>query len=220
MLMSFHQKTLIVRSCEDFQITGKGDHNQWGKTKWNVLQKLDKGGKDYKSLFKVLYSANGIYVLFYGEDEKITSSFAQDFDKIFQGDVFEVFFRPDPTEPVYFEYEVSALDKELVLLMVNRNNKITGWVPWPYENNKVEKAVHISGGEMRPGATIKSWTAELFIPYTLLSAYNQSPPEKGMCWSANFCRLDYDSGKMVKWAWAPINTSFHEIDRYNPLLFD
>lgn len=219
--MSFHPKTIIVRSCEDFQVTGTGDHSQWKKAEWNALQKLDKGGKDYKSQFKILYSVKGIYVLFYGEDEKITSSFYKDFDKIFQGDVFEVFFHPETTEPFYFEYEISPLNKELVLLMIKRNNTITSWSPWPYENNKVEKAIHLSEGDMKSDeGTLKYWIAELFIPYSLLSSFNQTPPVTGMRWNANFCRLDYDSGKMVKWAWAPIDTSFHEIDRYYPLLFE
>ncbi|MEO9022672.1 MAG: carbohydrate-binding family 9-like protein [Ginsengibacter sp.] len=217
---SLPDTTLVVRSCKDFQITGKGDNVQWRKIVWTNLQKLDAGGKNYKSQFKILYSPIGIYVLFNGEDKKITSTFKKDFDKIFKADVFEVFFHTDPSEPIYFEYEISPLNKELVLLMINKNEIISGWAPWPYEKErKVQKLIHISGGEMEPGSTIESWTAELFFSYNLLSPFQNTPPVKGTRWNANFCRLDYDSGSMIKWAWAPVNNSFHELDCYYSLLF-
>jgi len=212
---------LVVRSCRDFKVNGKGDNAQWKKAPWTDLQKLDAGGAAYKSRFKILYSSRGIYVLFDGADETITSSFKKDFDPLFKGDVFEVFFDTAPAEPVYFEYEVSPLDKELVLLMMNRNDSISGWAPWAYRGgNKVEKRTHISGGAMKPGARIKGWTTELFFPYRLLSPLNEVPPVKGTRWNANFCRLDYDSGQMIKWAWAPVAGSFHERHRYYALLFE
>lgn len=212
---------LVVRSCRDFRITGKGRNAQWKKAAWFHLQKLDAGGSAYTSRFKILYSDAGVYVLFYGSDERVTSSFIKDFDRLFLGDVFEVFLHPDPSIPEYFEYEISPRGKELVLLMSSRNRHVTGRVPPSYEGRqKVEKAVHISGGKMKPGAVIRSWTAELFFPYALLGSFRNIPPVKGTRWKANFCRLDYDSGAMIKWAWAPVADSFHELHRYRTLIFE
>lgn len=212
---------LVVRSCQDFKINGSGDNVQWEKARWIDLQKLDTGGTAYKSRFKILYSPRGIYVLFDGADEKITSSFKKDFDPLFKGDVFEVFFDTAPAGPVYFEYEVSPLNKELVLLMVNRDDSLSGWAPWAYrDGNKVQKQTRISGGAMKPGRRLKGWSAELFFPYSLLGPLQKVPPVKGTRWNANFCRLDYDSGQMIKWAWAPIEQSFHERQRYYALVFE
>src|SRR5688572_828655 len=56
---------LVVKKCPDFNLTGTGDNNEWNRTEWNYLAKLDTGGKNYSSKFKILYSAKGIYVLFY-----------------------------------------------------------------------------------------------------------------------------------------------------------
>jgi hypothetical protein len=218
---SIQDTSLVVHSCPDFNITGMGDNAQWEKTLWVNMQKLDQGGEAYKSRFKILYSVKGIYVLFHGEDKKINSYFKKDFDKIFKADVFEVFFHPNPLEPIYFEYEISPLSKELVLFMIKRDQMISGWRPWPYEKEtRVKKIVRVLGGEMRPGAAISSWTAELFFPYSLLSPFQNIPPQKGTRWNANFCRLDYDSGNMVKWAWAPVDSSFHELNRYYSLRFE
>lgn len=212
---------LTVKLCNDFTVTGKGDNFQWKIVSWNDLTKLDPDGINYKSQFKIMYSLTGIYVLFKLADSKISSRFTNDFEKIYLGDVAEVFFHPYPTEPLYFEYEVNPLNKELVLLMVNRNNFLRGWSPWAYENEfKVKKKVKITGGKMKPFSKIKSWTAEIFFPYQLFSPFQNTPPESGTIWKANFCRLDYDTGRMVKWAWAPIDTSFHEVNRYHSLIFE
>jgi len=212
---------LLVRKCTDFTISGKGENQEWQKTKWAALDKIDEGGKKYESKFKILYSATGLYVLFSGEDDKITSAYKNDFDNLFNADVFEVFFHPDISEPVYFEYEISPLNKELVLLILNRNGKFGGWIPWHYEDkNKVVKNVNINGGQMESGASIKSWTAELFFPYRILNPLMNVPPVSGMRWNANFCRLDYDSGKMIKWSWSPIEKSFHEFQKYFSIQFE
>ncbi len=210
---------LAVRRCSDFAVNGKGDNRQWDSVEWTALVKLDSKGADYATRFKIMYSAKGIYVLFAGDDSKITSPFTRDFDKIFKGDVFEVFFQPNPAVPAYFEYEVTPLARELVLLLVQDEDGIRSWAPWPYERDKVSKKVTVSGGPQRDGASISSWTAELFFPYGILSPLKGVPPAKGAQWRANFCRLDYDSGSMVKWAWAPIDTSFHELERYYTLIF-
>ncbi|WP_300604023.1 carbohydrate-binding family 9-like protein [Niabella sp.] len=212
---------LVVHPCKDFRITGKGRNAQWKKAPWVDLQKLDTAGTAYKSRFKILYSVTGVYVLFDGADARVSSSFKKDFEKLFLGDVFEVFFHPEPSLPAYFEYEVSPLDKELVLLLGRQNGRMAAQPPPLYEGRKkVQKAVHITGGEMQPGAAIQSWTAELFFPYELLSTFQNMPPAKGTQWRANFCRLDYDSGAMVKWAWAPVQESFHELHRYYTLVFN
>jgi len=214
------QDTLKIYATPDFPINGKGDHANWGKTRWNSLQQIDEGLIGYTSQFRIMYSSTGIYVLFQGEDKKITVQCAEDFEDLFKGDVFEVFFHPKPTTPLYFEYEISALSRELVLLIPNLNGKFLGWRPWHYEGGrKVLKQVYVEGGEALPGATIQSWSAELFFPYALLLPLENVPPTPGMCWNANFCRLDYDTGNMIKWSWSPIQTSFHEFQAYRTIEF-
>ncbi|MBL7762852.1 MAG: carbohydrate-binding family 9-like protein [Chitinophagaceae bacterium] len=212
---------LVVKKCSDFTINGKGDNAEWKKTEWVALKKIDAGGKEHKSLFKILYSPAGIYVLFNVEDEKITSDYKNDFENLFTADVVEVFFHTDPSFPLYFEYEISPLEKELVLLIPNFKGNIGGWIPWHYEGKrKVQKKIIIDGGEMKSNAPIKGWTAELFFPYQLLSPLQNVPPVSGARWNANFCRLDYDTGKAVKWAWSPVITSFHEYETYFSLVFE
>jgi hypothetical protein len=64
------------------------------------------------------------------------------------------------------------------------------------------------------------WTAELYFPLNLFEPLQNIEVKKGIYWNANFYRLDYDSGKMIKWSWAPINKSFHEFEKFGVLLFN
>jgi len=212
---------LTVMKCSDFTITGDGSGTQWQKAHWIPLQKLDQGGAEDKSQFKIMYSGKGIYLLFSGDDQKITTTYEKDFENLFQADVFEVFFHPDPQYPLYLEYEINHLNKELVLLIPNIKGKLNGWTPWHYENERrVIKKVHIEGGKAEMGGAIKSWSAELFFPFALFNPLPNVPAISGTIWKANFYRLDYDTGRMIKWAWSPINTSFHEFEKYGTIRFE
>lgn len=215
---------LLVRKCNDFTITGKGTDQEWTKAEWNQLTKLDGGGKPNATRFKILYSATGIYVLFHGDDEKITTKPYKDFESIFNGDVFEVFFHPDPGVKVYFEYEVNHLGRELILAISSINEKWSSWVP---RNNQgvhrtgIERMVNVVGGDPEIGSNITSWTAEIFFSYSGLGLMPKVPPASGTQWNANFCRLDYDTGSMIKWSWTPsITKSFHELDKFLSIKFE
>jgi len=213
--------SLLVHKCADFSLTGKGDNAEWNKAEWQALNQLDSGVQNYDTKFKILYSEKGIYVLFDGKDQKITTTYQHDFEDLFKADVFEVFFHPDPSAPLYFEYEVNHLNKELVLLIPNFGKGVAGWQPWHYEGARVvQKMVHIEGGKSEAGASITSWRAELFFPFDILSTFPNVPPKSGTTWNANFYRLDYDTGKMIKWAWSPIEHTFHEYKRFGSIQFE
>lgn len=218
---SISDHPLLVRRCDDFSLTGKGDQPVWAKTEWHYLKKLDPEGEDFETKFKILYSATGIYVLFFGRDNVVSTQYDQDFGDLFKGDVFEVFFHPEPGTPLYFEYEINQLGKELVLLIPNFSGSLHGWTPWHYEGDHiVKKMVDVVGGKAEAKAAIRSWTAELFFPFDLLQPLHNVPPVSGTIWNANFYRLDYDSGSMVKWAWSPVSRTFHEYQNFRPLKFE
>ncbi len=208
--------TLTVIKTNDFRIDGAGKNKAWDNASWIYLPQLDAGVENYDTRFRIMYSTTGIYVLFAGNDKKISSTYKEDFSDMYNADVFEVFFHPEPQTPLYFEYEINAFDKELVLLIPNLDGKIMGWRPWHYEKERLVKhAVRIQS----ENGQMKSWTAELFFPYTLLAPLQKVPPVSGMMWKANFCRLDYDPGKMIKWSWSPVKASFHEFKQFQTIRF-
>ncbi len=209
-----------VIKTNNFPINGKGTSDSWQKTKWIDLPKVsNKKSKAMHTRFKMLYSNNGIYFLFKCEDQILNATLKSDFLKLWKEDVVEVFLWPNEKEPSYFEYELSPLNFELPLLVTNTNGVLTRWRPYMYGNDrKVKHKTSVSGGKKKSKASIKSWTAEFFIPFKLLRPLKNISPKSGTKWRANFYRVDYDYGK-TSYEWRPVKDSFHEIDKFGTIVF-
>ena len=209
-----------VGRCKDFEVTGDGSNSAWERVDWVLLRPSVSEGKTYQTRVKLLYSAAGLYVLFDGADSRLTATIEEDFADLWTEDVFEVFLWPDSRHPIYFEYEISPLGFELPILVPNIDGRFRGWRPWQYSGSRVVRKAVAVDGEQSPGAEIKGWRAEVFIPYKLLEPLANVPPEPGSRWRANFYRVDHDGGSPVRWAWSPVGRNFHDFERFGVLLFN
>lgn len=217
--------TVLVKKTKDFTITGSGNNAAWEQTNWLIFTKIDEGGVDYESKSKILYSDKGLYVLFAGEDQLITTKNYKDDDDIYEGDVFELFLRTDTSKPSYFEYEINQPGKQLVLILSGLPHNNLAWSPWRHEYERSpliqRKVVTDSKVGLKPGSPMHAWSVELFFPYELFGLLPGVPPKSGATWSGNFCRIDYDSGKMLQWSWSKkIKSSFHELKNFGYIRFE
>jgi Carbohydrate family 9 binding domain-like len=211
---------MSVKPSEDFDVTGTGDHAAWRQAEWVSMRRRQEDGHPYDTRFKALYSKTGIYFLMEGTDKKLTATMTEDFMDLWNEDVYEVFLWPDERHSVYFEYEISPLNKELPILIPNFGGQFLGWRPWHYEKDRAtRKATSVIGGAKQSGASIQGWRAEFFIPYALLRPLQNVPPKPGTRWRANFYRMDHDDGKRTQWDWARVGPSFHEYEKFGELIF-
>ena len=202
---------LTVKPAQDFEVTGKGDHAAWGQVEWTPLRRRQADGHPYDTRFKVLYSTTGLYFLMDGTDKTQVATMKEDFMDLWNEDVFEVFLWTDERHPIYFEYQISPLNRELAILVPNFGGQFLGWRPWHYEKDRVTRK--------NVSASADGWRAEFFIPYALLRPLQNVPPKAGTVWRANFYRMDYDGGKRTQWEWAPVGPSFHEYQKFGELVF-
>ncbi len=210
----------VAATANDFEVTGDGSAQAWKAASWTVLNRRDGGTHDYQTRVKMLYSKQGIYVLMDATDGRLTASFQKDFEDLWTEDVFEFFFWPHEKWPVYFEYEISPLGRELPIIIPNFGGQFFGWRPWHYDGQRrMRKAVSIQGGKQVSGAAIQGWRAEVFLPYDLLKPLRNVPPQPGSHWRANFYRVDYDEGKTTSWDWARVGDSFHDYQSFGTLIF-
>jgi len=211
---------LSVRPVEDFDVTGRGEHAAWQNAEWVTLRRREPQNHPYDTRFKVVYSSTGLYCLMDGTDKKLTAAMNEDFLDLWNEDVYEVFLWTDERHPLYFEYEISPLNRELPIIIPNFGGQAYGWRPWHYERDRLtRKATSVTGGSKQPQAAIEGWRAEFFIPYTLLKPLQNVPPKPGTKWRANFYRMDYDEGKRSQWEWARVGTSFHDYENFGELIF-
>lgn len=212
----------IIRKSRDFEITGSGDSIEWGNAEWQELSLVGKGGSDYLTQAKILYSDNGLYFLFKCDDMQLTCHKNRDFDDIYTDDVVEIFLWPSEKQNLYLEYELSPMDFELPLLVPNNKKQFFGWLPWHYEGNR--RCLHkttIIAGEKKEMAAVKGWFAEIFIPFELFKGFESSPPQKGSVWRANLYRMDYDNGSPLRWAWCTdTGVEFHDFEKFGSFIFD
>ena len=214
-------KELRVRPTDDFEVTGDGTNDAWKKAGWVALSPRGADEPPLETRVKVLYSRQGLYVLMDSADRKITANFKDDFANLWTEDVFEFFLWPDERDPIYFEYEISPLNRELPIIVPNLGDKFLGWRPWHYEGaRKTRKATSTAGGPAESGAAVTRWTAEVFVPYALLSPMRNVSPVPGTRWRGNFYRMDYDDGKARSWDWSRVGPSFHEFRKFGTLIFD
>lgn len=211
---------LVVKPSGDFEVTGSGEHANWKAVEWTPMRKRQPDGHSYESRFKMLYSATGLYFLMDATDGVLTATMTEDFMDLWHEDVFEVFLWTDERHPVYFEYEISPLNRELPIIIPNFDGQFLGWRPWHYERDRqTRKATATFGGPKESRAAITGWRAEFFIPYALLRPLQNVPPKPGTHWRGNFYRMDYDNGRRTQWDWARVGPSFHEYQKFGDLLF-
>ncbi len=211
---------LPVRKTDDFGISGDGSATAWEKTDWVTLPFRKGHNSGWDTQVKLLYSDSGFYALFRCEDRRLSATMDADFLDLWNEDVAEIFLWPDERFPVYFEYEISPLNRELVLLVPNLDGQFLGWLPWHYEGSRrTRHATSVWGGEKKSLAGVEGWSAEVFIPYELLSPLSNVPPRPGTKWRANFYRCDYDQEPHSSWAWQPVEKRFHEFEKFGILEF-
>lgn len=213
---------LTIQRTEDFDLDGEGSASQWSAAEWTDLRQLtnQSNSNDLSTRVKVLYSETGLYFLFECRDSILTATMEADFERLWQEDVVEVFLWPDESTPHYFEYELSPLNYELVLLIENEEGNMGSWQPFSYpERRQTRHETAVEGGERKSGASVTKWTAEMFIPYRLMGYLNKVPPEPGSRWRANMYRIDYDEGQTLI-AWQPVDSSFHEYDKFGTIAFE
>jgi hypothetical protein len=213
---------MSVMPSEDFEVTGKGDDAAWKHASWVSLRKRDADGHPYETRVRMLYSPTGLYIHMDATDTKLTATMDEDFMDLWNEDVFEVFLWTDERYPVYFEYQISPLNRELAILVPNFGGEFLGWRPWHYEGDRLtRRAVSIRGGPQQSHAAITGWSAEVFIPYALLRPLQNVPPQPGTRWRGNFYRMDYDDGRRTQWEWSPVGAgTFHQFEKFGDIVFE
>lgn len=210
------EEPVKIKSTANFDISGKGDADAWHNAEWIHLSKR-KGTADYRTRAKLLYSETGLYVLFSCEDNKISATLTEDFAKLWEEDVVEIFLWTDESAPIYFEYELSPLNYELPILVPNLGETFFGWRPWQYEGAR--KTRHATNIVKDKRGNVTEWIGEVFIPYALLKPLNNVPPAKGTQWRINMYRNDFDDN-FTSWSWKPVKNNYHDYKMFGVVRFD
>ncbi|MCD8270602.1 MAG: carbohydrate-binding family 9-like protein [Parabacteroides sp.] len=207
------------------KIDGKLSPEEWDAIPWTTDFVDIEGDKRLAPLLqtraKMTYDDNGMYFAVLMEEPHVWATITEHDAVIYQDNDFEIFLNPTNDTHNYLEYEVNALGTEwdLYLTKPYRDNPqvLNNW-----EFAGMKSAVYVDGTLNNPKDTDKSWSVEVFIPWSSIYQVDRGKdkPTVGEHIRTNFSRVewttDIQDGKYVKvpikgedkireynWVWAP-----------------
>jgi hypothetical protein len=142
-------------------------------------------------------------------------------DTLWDGDVFELFFKPTVDKPEYFEFQANP--RMLVFEMAFPRRKQYDVSSFKAQPPLGSKAVVVLKGTLdQPGDRDVGWTVEGRIPWSAF-ATGGGKPKPGDEWLFALCRYDYgpEGTKPVTMSSAPLTKpSFHRYEDYGKLRFE
>ncbi len=208
-------------------IDGKLDDPQWKQAAWTSdfvdIQGASQPKPRFRTRVKMLWDDKYLYIAAEMEEPNVHATLTQHDSIIFKDDDFEVFVKPLPETPSYYEFEINALN--------------TGWdlfLPKPYNQggkpdnswniDGLKSAISVQGTLNNPADKDKGWTVELAYPLSAFNTRQQVPqPKPGTTWRINFSRVEWKPGNPVEdnWVWTPQGViNMHVPDRWGYLKFE
>ncbi|WP_337176753.1 carbohydrate-binding family 9-like protein [Paludisphaera sp.] len=153
------------------------------------------------------------------DDAELRSAGRQRNDHLWEGDVFELFFKPSDA-PAYYEFQANPLAVVFEVAFPER-----GPLGHPFREEPElghEAAVALRGTLDRPGDVDEGWAVEGRIPWTAF-APTGGRPKPGDTWRFALCRFDHgpEGTRPVLMSSAPLTKpNFHRYEDYGALRFD
>ncbi len=196
-------------------IDGKLDDPAWKSAavidKFPAFWKQAETPPVHATKARLLWDREALY--FSGEmtDADVRAFGTKHNDHLWNGDVFEMFFKPSPDRPEYFEFQVNPKSVLFEAAFLDRNK--------PVEPFETSKPLGMSAVAMKVD---QGWTVEGRIPWSAFGP-KFTRPEPGATWSFALCRYDYfgpEKTPPVLMSSAPLTrASFHRFEDYGRLRF-
>jgi hypothetical protein len=141
-------------------------------------------------------------------------------DTLWDGDVFEMFFKPSVDRPAYYEFQANPREFVFECAFRRSGDFPKDFTQAPILGNKA--VVRLDGTLDHPGDRDKSWTVEGRIPWTAFQPTGGKPKPADE-WRFAICRYDYgpQGTRPILMSSAPLTRpSFHRVEDYGKLRFE
>jgi Carbohydrate family 9 binding domain-like len=141
-------------------------------------------------------------------------------DTLWEGDVFELFFKPDADKPGYFEFQANPRMLVFEMAFPKRGGDPLAFATAAPLGSKA--VVELKGTLDQPGDRDLGWTVEGRIPWSAFAA-SGGRPKPGDEWLFALCRYDYGPAgtKPVLMSSAPLSEAkFHRYEDYGKIRFE
>lgn len=211
------------RATAPITVDGRGDEPAWQSAQLiDTFRRPWLMGDAQKTktatTARLLWDDEYLYFLAELTDHDLFADLTQHDDRTWLNDVFEIFFRPDPSKPPYYEFQVNAAG---TLLDIYFKQKGT-----PFDEAKRDGVFKWQAAVTRRGTLDnrtdrdEGWTAEGRIPWSDFQRTG-GRPAVGDVWRMALCRYDYTLNQDPETSTcAPLSKpSFHLLEDYAGLKF-
>jgi glucose/arabinose dehydrogenase len=168
---------------------------------------------------RLLWDREYLYFAAEMDDEDLLAPVTEHDGRLWDGDVFELFFKPAEDAPGYYEFQVNPAGARLDMFMPRRGGN--GYERYRADGEFVfETKVRLSGSLNRPGDRDRSWSVEGRLRWADLLRTG-GRPAPGEQWRFALCRYDYTTGRRPETSTsAPLTQpSIHRYEDYAGLNF-
>lgn len=179
--------------------------------------KTDTG---YNTRARLVWDEDALYFAATMTDAELRSFGTKRNDHLWEGDVFELFFKPDADKPAYYEFQANPKSLILELAWAKRGDNFDELAAKPPLG--MQAVAVVDGTLDHPGDRDRGWTVEGKIPWTAFASTG-GRPAPGATWLFALCRYDYgpQGTQPVLMSSAPLTRpSFHRYEDYGKLIFE
>ena len=190
-------------------IDGKLNDPAWKQAEWTTdfvdIEGALKPVPRFRTRAKMLWDDKYLYIAAELEEPDVKATLTQHDSVIFHDNDFEVFIKPLPATPSYYEFEINALNTSWDLFLDKPYNQL-GKPDNSWDIQGLKTAVAIQGTLNQPSDKDHGWTLEIAYPLSAFASRQHVPPPKnGTQWRMNFSRVEWKAGqsKEDNWVWSP-----------------
>jgi hypothetical protein len=198
------------------KIDGKLDEAAWRSAsvidRFPAFWKQAVPGPAHAMTARLIWDREALYYASEMTDADVRSFGVKQNDSLWNGDVFELFFKPSRDRPEYFEFQANPKSVRFEAAFLERNK--------PAEPIEARRSLGMTAVAV---VTDKGWSVEGRIPWSAFEPRCKRP-EAGEEWTFALCRYDYvgpEKTPPVLMSSAPLTRpSFHQFEDYGRLRFE
>jgi hypothetical protein len=204
------------------KIDGKLDDPAWADAvvidRFPAFWKGQDSGQGTRA--RLLWDKDALYFSATMTDAELKSVGTKRNDHLWEGDVFELFFKPEADKPAYYEFQANPRSVIFEMAWPRRGYDFETLAAKPPMGTM---AVAVVEGTLdKPGDRDRGWTVEGKVPWRAF-ALTGGRPAPGATWLFALCRYDYgpEGTQPVLMSSAPLTQpSFHRHEDYGRLTFE
>jgi hypothetical protein len=211
----------IPRTAKPPTLDGKLDDAAWRQaTEITLTASYDGRPVSRKTVARLLYDDQFIYVSFECEDPDVWGTKKNKDDDIYNEDAVEVFFNASGDGANYNELQVSPHNVQFDARFVSRRSELETAKKW---ESGMTTAIDVRGTLDDDSDKDQGWSAEMKIPIANLANVPHVPVQKGEVWRFNVYRLEHivRLKEIEGQSFSPLFVGdFHALPRFAKLIFD